>query len=303
MEISKVVVPAAGVGTRFLPYTKTIPREMLPLLDKPAIHYVVEEAFNAAIRQFIVITNKEKRPVIDYFDETLSTTSHEQEFLLSEIQNICKASDFCYVRQPEALGLGHAVWSARHLIQPKEYFGITLPDDIILAKNNPAIGQIMRVARQEKASVIAVQEVPAESLSSYGVIEIKKQITPNLLQISSIVEKPESKDAPSSLAVVGRYVLSQKIFPALDETMPYSIDKIDLSSAITTMIKNGEKVFAYKIQGLRYDIGEPVGFVKAIIGIALQNPAYAPHIKRFLRDLSSTDPLLFNVHKNIEQSV
>ena len=214
MEISKVVVPAAGVGTRFLPYTKTIPREMLPLLDKPAIHYVVEEAFNAAIRQFIVITNKEKRPDIDYFDETLSTTSHEQEFLLSEIQNICKASDFCYVRQPEALGLGHAIWSARHLIQPKEYFGITLPDDIILAKNNPAIGQIMRVARQEKASVIAVQEVPAESLSSYGVIEIKKQITPNLLQISSIVEKPESKDAPSSLAVVGRYVLSQKIFPS-----------------------------------------------------------------------------------------
>lgn len=289
MNITKVVIPAAGRGTRFLPLTKTIPKEMLPLLEKPAFQYIIEEGLFSEIKNYCIINSKGKGALEDYFDEHAELTSflkeHNKEHILQTLNKIRRLSTFSYIRQAEQLGLGHAVSLASPMIQPKEFFGVMLPDDIITDTKIPALEQLIRIAQQEKASVIAVQEVAPELVNAYGIIEIKKQISNSLFQVSHIAEKPHQKDAPSNLAVVGRYVLSQKIFSSLDYVKTYGIDgEIQLTDAITHMIQNNEKVFAYKIQGTRYDIGTPVGWIKAIIGMSLQHPVYGPAIKHFLAD-------------------
>lgn len=301
MDITKVIIPAAGIGTRFLPFTKAIPKEMLPLLNKPAIHYIVQEGVASGIEQFLLITSRNKQSIANYLD-----ASPELELFLKEkdkldsiagIEKLLRAAQFVYIRQTEALGLGHAVWTARNLVS-KEYVGICLPDDIIINKQ-PALAQLIRIARQEKASVIAVQEVPSEMVTSYGVIAVKKQITPSLFQVADLVEKPAAKDAPSNLAIIGRYVLSHKIFQALDEIGTHANGELQLTDGISQMMKNNEKVFACKIQGTRYDIGTPVGWVKAIISLASQHPDYAPHIKEFIADFNSINSFLYNQEKNI----
>lgn len=306
MDISKVVIPAAGLGTRFLPYSSVIPKEMLPLLNKPAIQFIVEEGLASALQNYIMITAQGKDQIIDYFDPS----SHlEAEIegkgkaeLLSDVKKIVRNAHFTYIRQNEPLGLGHAIWMARHAIG-KEYFGVCLPDDIIVNDGTPGLAQLIRIARQEKGSVIAVQEVPADCISSYGVIGIKKQITPHLFQVSHLAEKPDQKDAPSNLAIIGRYVLSHKIFNSLDEISTYAVGELQLTDAIGHMLKNNEKVFAYKIQGTRYDIGSPLGWIKAIIGLSLQDPYYAPHVKKYLKDLYGVNSFLYNSTKNIEHTL
>ena len=306
MDITKVVIPAAGRGTRFLPLTKAIPKEMLPLLEKPAIQHIVEEAFLSEVKNYIIINSRGKTAIEDYFDTNLDLAlflkEQNKEALTHMLNKINKTATFTYVRQPEPLGLGHAVSLAAQSIQPKEYFGIMLPDDIIEGKI-PALEQLIRVARQEKASVVAVQEVPTECVSSYGIIEVKKHITPNLFQVSHIVEKPNQKDAPSNLAVIGRYICSQKIFASLDHVKTYGCGEIQLTDGITNMIQNNEKVFAYKVQGLRYDIGTPLGWIKAIIGMSLQNPLYATHIKGFLTDLETSNSYIYKQAKTIHHSL
>lgn len=306
MEITKAVIPAAGIGSRFLPFTKAVPKEMLPLLNKPAIQYIIEESINSAVHNFFLITGKNKQSIANYFDAApeleMLLKEKNKEGLIANLEKTIRAAHFTYVRQSEPLGLGHAVMMARHSISPKEYFSILLPDDIIVGKP-AALRQLIKIARQERASVIAVQEVPPEIISSYGVISIKKQLTPNLFQVSHLVEKPQQKDAPSNLAVIGRYVLSGKIFKALDEISMYATDELQLTDAISQMIKNNEKVFAYKIQGVRYDVGTPIGWIKAIIGLALQNPHYAPHVRHFLTDLNTLDSFMYNQTKNIIHSL
>ena len=301
MDVTKAIIPAAGLGTRFLPLTKSVPKEMIPLLDKPAIQYIIEEGLASNIKHFLMVTSKNKQAIADYFDASpcLDYLLKERNklHLLSDLDKIIKKAKFTYVRQPEPLGLGHAVLMARHIIE-KEYFGIFLPDDIITGKQ-AALAQLIRIARQEKGSVIAVQEVPADCVSSYGVVAIKKQITPSLFQVSHLVEKPDQKNAPSNLAVIGRYVLSHKIFNALDDIGAYATDELQLTDGITQMMKNNEKVFAYKVQGTRYDIGNPIGWLKAVIGMALQDPNYAPYIKPYLADFDSFDSLLYNKTKHI----
>ncbi|MFA6066067.1 MAG: UTP--glucose-1-phosphate uridylyltransferase [Candidatus Babeliaceae bacterium] len=302
MDIIKAIIPAAGCGRRFLPYTKSVPKEMLPLIDKPAIQHSIEEGIASEILNFIIITSRGKETLANHFDnypelENIIKTAGKNSSLHS-LDRISRTANFSYVRQPEPLGLGHAVLMAKHSIA-KEHFGIMLPDDIIIGKN-PGLGQLIRIARQEKASVVAVQEVPRECISSYGVIGIKKQITPNLFQVSHIVEKPQQKDAPSNLAVIGRYVLSHKIFASLEEINTYNNQELQLSDGISHMIHNNERVFAYKIQGTRYDIGTPIGWLKAVIGYSLQDPTYAPHIQKFLNELSTTDSFLYNPAKTIE---
>jgi len=306
MDITKVVIPSAGIGSRFLPYTKAVPKEMLPLMNRPALHYIVEEAVKSSINQFICITSRKKHAIADYFDSSPELQEilkeKKEQILLSEIEKIIRTSEFTYLRQASLLGLGHAVWLARHCIQ-KEYFGIMLPDDIITGKQ-PALGQLIRIARQEKGTVIAVQEVPSECVPLYGIVDVKKQITPNLFQVSNLVEKPEKKDAPSNLAVVGRYVMSPKIFASLEEMTTYSVgEDLQLTDAINNMMQNNEKVFAYKIQGMRYDIGQPLGWIKAVIGMSLQDPHYSEPIKRFLEDLGTEESFMYKQSKNIEHSV
>lgn len=270
---------------------------MLPVLNKPALQYIVEEAIASEINNIIMITCKDKESIANHFDRSpeLEAILKERDKLdlVASLEKISRAAVFTYIRQAEPLGLGHAVWLARHCID-KEYFGIMLPDELIVSKNNPGLLQLIKVARQERASVIAVQEVPQEMSSSYGMISIKKQITPNLWQISDVVEKPEPKDSPSNLAIIGRYVLSHKIFSALDSIETDARGELQLTDAISVMIRNNEKVFAYKTQGIRYDIGTPVGWVKAIIGCALQDPSYAPHIRKLLADQAQMDLFIEN---------
>lgn len=305
MDVTKVVIPAAGKGTRFLPYTKSIPKEMLPLLEKPSLQYVVEEGIACAIKNYIMITSSGKYAIEDYFDTNIELEhylkDHNKDALLRGLEKITRNTSFTYIRQAEALGLGHAISLAQTCIQ-KEYFGVMLPDDIIIGKE-AALGQLIRIARQEKGSVIAVQDVPLECVSSYGMIAIKKQITPLLFQINGLVEKPVQKDTPSTLAVVGRYILSHKIFASLEHVATYSTGEIQLTDAIAHMLHNNEKVFAYKVQGVRYDVGTPIGWIKAIIGMALQHPHYAHHIKNFIADLKTTDSYLYNNAKTIEHII
>lgn len=283
MDITKVIIPAAGLGTRFLPYTKAVPKEMLPLGTKPALHLIAEEALASTLSSLVIITSKGKEAIADYFETSpnldLMLKERKKEALMTGIDRICRSANFTYIRQQEPLGLGHAVWLARHTIG-KEYFGIMLPDDIIFS-SQPGIGQLMRIARQERASVIAVREVSSDEISSYGVIGIRKQITPNLFQVSHLVEKPQAKDAPSNLAIVGRYVLSSKIFPALSEINACT-GELQLTEGISSMLQGNERVFAYKIQGEHHDIGTVSGWLKANIALGLKNPEIAQKIRPFL---------------------
>jgi len=285
MAITKVIIPAAGLGTRFLPETKAIPKEMLPILNKPAIQYIVEEGIRSGIKVFLMVTSKEKNAIANHFDSSLELDAFLKEngkqALITELNKITRNAHFTYIRQPEPLGLGHAIYMARHSIG-KEYFGVMLPDDIIVS-HNAGLGQLIAVAQQEKASVIAVQEVPLEKTSSYGMVSVKKQITPNLFQINNLIEKPNPKNAPSNLAVVGRYVLSHKIFDSIDAIQPYVETELQLTDAIAHMLNNGEKVFAYKVQGHRYDVGTPMGLIKANIGMGLQHPDYSAEIQKMFQ--------------------
>ncbi len=285
--IHKAIIPAGGLGTRFLPATKTTPKEMLPLLDKPAIQYIIEEGVKSSIKTFVVITGKNKSVIEDHFDPypelELFLKNRKKEDLLEGVNKIINASNFIYMRQKEALGLGHAVWTARHVVG-KEHVAVFLPDDIIISPT-PCMAQLMQIAIQEKCNVVAVQEVPMDQVSSYGIIGIRKQFSPNLFQVKELVEKPTLIDAPSNLAIVGRYVLSPNIFNILDEMNIGAGGEIQLTDAIQSLLLSGEKVFAYKIQGTRYDIGNPLGLLKANIDLALRNAKYGEDILNYLNTL------------------
>ncbi|MCX5921707.1 MAG: UTP--glucose-1-phosphate uridylyltransferase [Candidatus Dependentiae bacterium] len=272
MNITKVIIPAAGLGTRFLPYTKTIPKEMLPLGNKPAIQHIIEEGIQSHLKDFFIIISKEKKELRHYFEPNtaLEATLESQGKLglLDSIKTINQNSSLYYIEQPKPLGLGHAIMMAHEQIG-SEYFGIMLPDDIMLSQD-PGIGQLMNIARKEKASVIAVQEVPHHAVSSYGIVAIKEQINADIFEVKSMVEKPHPDDAPSTLAVIGRYVLSPTIFTSLQTlAQNHTRGELQLTDAIAHMMRNhNEKVYAYKIKGTRHDIGNPKGWIAAINDIA-----------------------------------
>ncbi len=287
MNITKAVIPAAGLGTRFLPFTKSIPKEMLTLLDengtpKPALHHIIEEGLASGISNVYIITNDNKHEIKHYFepDPQLEAELEKRgkKSLLSEVDRIIKSVNFTYIQQLEQLGLGHAILMAKKAIGT-DYFGVMLPDDII-AGDNPGLAQLIKVAEKEQASVIAVQEVPQQSVSSYGIIAIKKKISDRLFEIDTLVEKPALEDAPSNLAITGRYVLSPKIFASLEVIKPGAGGELQLTDAIADMLNKGERVFAYKFEGRRFDIGTPLGWLEANIYYGLQNPKYASIIKK-----------------------
>ena len=287
MKVTKAIIPAAGLGTRFLPATKITPKELLPIFDKPAIQYVVEEGVKSGIDNFVIVSSRNKQTIENHFDifpeleEKLKQQGKDE--LLSGISKIIKSASFTYVRQNEPLGLGHAIWTARHTVG-KEHVAIFLPDDII---DNPVPGmaQLIKVATQEKCNVIAVQEVPKDQVSRYGVIDIRKQFSPNLFQVKELVEKPEINKAPSNLAIVGRYVLSSNIFESLDNLRAGANNEIQLTDGIQNLILDGEKVFAYRMQGTRYDVGNPLGLLKASLNFALKNPEASSKVLEYLAEL------------------
>jgi UTP--glucose-1-phosphate uridylyltransferase len=287
MKVTKAIIPAGGIGTRFLPATKTTPKEMLPILDKPAVQYIVEEGAKAGIETFVVVTGKSKTTIEDHFDTNSSLDSFLKEKdksgCMDGLNKIIDSTNFIYVRQKSPLGLGHAVWTSKTVVG-KEYFSVMLPDEIILSQV-PAILQLMQIAHQEKCNVVGIQEVPMDQVSRYGVIGIKRQFSPNLFQVKDLVEKPKISEAPSNLAIIGRYVLSPNIFDVLGEAKMGVGGEIQLTDAIQALLYAGEKVFAYKIQGTRYDVGNPLGLLQANLDFALRDPVYSGKMLEYLQNL------------------
>ncbi|MEB7844858.1 UTP--glucose-1-phosphate uridylyltransferase GalU [Mammaliicoccus sciuri] len=284
-KIKKAIIPAAGLGTRFLPATKAMPKEMLPILDKPTIQYIVEEAARAGIEDIIIVTGKHKRAIEDHFDiqKELETTLYEKGKLelLDRVQYSTELANIFYVRQKEQKGLGHAIYTAKQFIG-NEPFAVLLGDDIV-ESDNPAIKQLMEQYEATGKSVIGVQTVPETETHRYGIIEPKSQ-DERLYEVNRFVEKPEQGTAPSNLAIMGRYVLSPKIFDYLETQTEGSGGEIQLTDAIERLNKE-DKVYAYDFEGQRYDVGEKIGFVKTTIEYALKDEEMRDEIIRYLQSL------------------
>ncbi len=285
MDLKKAIIPAAGLGTRFLPATKASPKEMLPIVDKPAIQYVIEEAKSASIESILIITGRGKEAIENHFDY-----SYELQNILEKrgkreeveiVKKIADMADFFYVRQKEALGLGHAVLCAKNWVS-REPFAVFLGDDIIISKT-PCIKQMIEVFEEKRATVLGVVEVVKKDTSKFGIIKGKK-ISDSLIEVSDIVEKPEPEKAPSTTAVIGRYILTPQIFDQLEKTKPGVGGEIQLTDAIKSLMKK-EKVFAYRFKGKRYDIGDKFGFLQATVEIALQRKDLGKEFKKYLKQL------------------
>ena len=290
--IRKAVIPAAGLGTRFLPATKASPKEMLPLVDKPLIQYAVEEAVAAGIEDIIIITGRGKRAIEDHFDrsfeleETLKGNGKGR--LIKDLRRISELAKFCYIRQPEALGLGHAVLCAQHLIG-NEPFAVILGDEIIDAKV-PALGQLMQVYAEGYGAVVGVQKVRRADVSHYGIIA-SERVTAGLHRVRDLIEKPTPEESPSRLALIGRYVLSPAIFPALQRTVPGKNREIQLTDALRHLARQ-VPIYAREIQGQRYDAGDKLGFLQATVEFALKDPILGPRFSRYLKQLHRRGGLL-----------
>ncbi len=282
-RLRKVVFPVAGLGTRFLPATKVVAKEMLPVLDRPLIQYAVDEAVDAGADTLIFVTNRYKHAIADYFDkayelETKLEQSGKKE-LLSLVQNVLPKHVRCvFVTQPEALGLGHAVLCAKPVVG-NEPFGVILPDDLIWNSGPGALRQMAELAAFENSGVIAVEEVPREQTSKYGIVDAQP-INDRAALIKLMVEKPKPEDAPSNLAVVGRYVLPGRIFSLLEATKPGAGGEIQLTDAIDALLKQ-ERVLAYRFEGERFDCGNKLGLVQATLHFALQDPTLAAATREF----------------------
>ena len=290
--LRKVVFPVAGLGTRFLPATKVVAKEMLPVLDKPLIQYAVDEAVDAGADTLIFVTNRYKHAIADYFDKAYELESKLQEKgkdeLLALVQGtLPKHVRAIFVTQPEALGLGHAVLCAKPVVGD-EPFGVVLPDDLIwngpIGSGKGALRQMAELADAQQAGVIAVEEVPHDQTDKYGIVDAAP-IDERSALIRYMVEKPKPADAPSNLAVVGRYVLPGRIFQLLEQTTPGAGGEIQLTDAIDALLKEQGKVLAYRFEGIRFDCGNKAGLVRATMHMAMQDPKLAPTVRAFLEQL------------------
>ncbi len=285
MKIRKAVITAAGWGTRFLPITKAQPKEMLPLVDKPLIQHSVEEAINSGIEQIIMITALGKRAIEDYFDrsfelEYVLEQKGETE-LLHEMRELSNLVNICYIRQKEQLGLGHAILTAKDLIG-EEPFAILLPDDIIDSKV-PVLKQMIGVYEQYKTNIITVERVSRQDTIQYGIIE-PKRVSGRVHQVMGLAEKPEPAEAPSDLGIVGRYILMPQIFGVLEATLSGKGQEIQLTDALQLLLKQ-QAIYAYEFEGVRYDTGTPLGWLKATFAFALKHPDIELELREYLRQL------------------
>lgn len=283
-KVRKAIIPAAGLGTRFLPATKAMPKEMLPIVDKPTIQYIVEEAIESGIEDIIIVTGKGKRAIEDHFDNNFElehTLVEKEKFdLLEKVRQSSKV-DIHYIRQKEPKGLGHAVWCARKFIGD-EPFAVLLGDDIVQA-DKPCLKQLMDEYGKTGASIIGVQPVPEEETHRYGIIEPLEQ-TGRRYEVKNFVEKPAKGTAPSNLAIMGRYILTPEIFQFLEEQKIGAGGEIQLTDAIQKL-NEIQRVFAYNFEGKRYDVGEKIGFIKTTIEFALKNEEIKPELIQFMEEL------------------
>lgn len=285
-QVRKAVIPAAGLGTRFLPATKSIPKEMLPIVDKPTIQYVVEEAVESGMEDIIFVSSKGKNAIEDHFDydyELESVLREKDKTELWEIvSEISKLITISSVRQKKPLGLGHAVMVTEHLVGG-EPFGVFLGDDIIYY-DVPCMKQLLQVYEKFEASVIAVMEVPWEAVSLYGLVSVEPvEESDRLFRVRDMVEKPPRESAPSNLAIIGRYLLTPTIFDALRKTKPGALGEIQLTDAIQRLSES-ESVYAYRFEGKRYDAGNKLEYVIATVEYALRHPEIGDDFRRYLSD-------------------
>jgi len=285
MKIRKAIIPAAGLGTRFLPATKAMPKEMLPIIDKPGIQYIVEEAVAAGIEDILIVTGKGKRAIEDHFDSSYeleqNLLSKGKLDLLSEVQKPSELIDIHYIRQKEPRGLGHAIWCARKFIGD-EPFAVLLGDDIVQSEV-PCLKQMMDVYDRVQGSVLAVKKVPDDEVSRYGIVDPDPAggDGERILKVRGVVEKPSPERAPSNVAIIGRYILTPAIFDILETQDVGAGGEIQLTDAIYRLMRD-ESVYAYKFQGTRYDTGEKLGYLKTIIDFALERPDLKDEIRAYL---------------------
>jgi UTP--glucose-1-phosphate uridylyltransferase len=282
--IKKAVIPAAGMGTRFLPVTKSMPKEMLPIIDKPVIHYVVEEAIEAGIDDIIIITGRGKRAIEDYFDanpelEMRLKRQHKTNILM-RLKELSEFPNIHYIRQKEPNGLGDAILKAEQHIG-NEPFAVLLGDDIITNKQS-CMGQLISLYSRVQSSIISVEKVPPEKVINYGIVK-GMFIEPNLLKIEDIVEKPTPDKAPSNLGAVGRYIFIPEIFDCLKKITPGIGNEVQLTDAIRLLLKN-YPVYGYQFQGKRYDTGDKMGYIETIIDFALEDEHLRNKLMTFLKD-------------------
>lgn len=287
-KVRKAVIPAAGLGTRFLPATKAQPKEMLPIVDKPTIQYIVEEAIASGIEDILIITGRSKRAIEDHFDRAV-----EMELLLRQkgntdllnlVQDISEMGDIYYVRQKEPRGLGHAIYCARQFVG-NEPFAVLLGDDIIVSET-PCLKQLMDVYNKTGGSILGVQRVAREDVCKYGIVDPEVDNGSNTLQVKSLVEKPSVDQAPSDIAVLGRYIIEPEIFNILENTQPGAGGEIQLTDALKTLADQ-KTVAAHIFQGKRYDVGDKLGFLQATVEFALARPDLGGPFAEYLEKLAA----------------
>ena len=283
MKVKKAVFPVAGLGTRFLPATKASPKEMLPLIDKPLMQYVVEEAVASGIEQILFVTGRGKRSIEDHFDISVELEAHlydkGKDMELSRVREIAEMVDIFYVRQRQAMGLGHAILCAKDFIG-NEPFAVLLGDDIIDSER-PCLRQLLDVFDSHHGSVLALEQVPMENISSYGCVQAT-QLSERVFDVVDMVEKPKREEAPSDMAIIGRYVLTPRIFDILEQQEPGKGGEIQLTDAILTLSKT-EKVYGCLFEGLRHDCGDKLGFLKATVDMALKRDEFRTEFEAYLR--------------------
>ncbi len=285
-RIRKAVFPAAGLGTRFLPATKASPKEMLPLVDKPLIQYAVEEACASGVESILIVTGREKSSIENHFDisyelESVLQEKGKTEFLemVHSISEICRIS---YTRQKQALGLGHAIYQAKDFSE-NEPFAVLLADDVVDAEN-PALKQMIEVFEKYDAPVIATMQVAGEAISRFGVIDAE-EVAPNIFKIKAMVEKPKYEDAPSDLAIIGRYIFTPDIFSAIERTEKGAGGEIQITDAMQLMLKEGKPFYAVKLEGTRHDAGDKLGFLIATVEFALKRADLGEDFRNYLKTL------------------
>lgn len=291
MRVRKAIIPAAGLGTRFLPATKAQPKEMLPLVDKPTIQYIIEEAVAAGIRDIIVVTGRNKRSIEDHFDRSIELElelerSGKQE-MLEMVKDISEMANIHYIRQKEPRGLGHAILAAKHFIG-NEPFAVLLGDDVVVART-PCLKQMLDIFHEYRTSILGVQTVAHEVVNKYGIID-GKQVDDRVYKVRDMVEKPELEDAPSNVAVLGRYIITPEIFEFLETQDAGKGGEIQLTDALKRLATE-QAMYAYDFKGHRYDVGTKAGFIQANIEFALRNPEIREEMKAYLDAL----------HENMEQ--
>ena len=290
-KVTKAIFPVAGMGTRFLPATKSVPKEIMTLVDRPLVQYAIDEARAAGIKEFIFVTSRGKSALEDYFDHNLvleqDLKSKGKDELLEVLNKTnMESGAIAYIRQHKALGLGHAVWCARRLIGD-EPFAVMLPDDVIAA-DKPCLQQMVEAYEETGGNMVAAMEVPTEKTSSYGILDTGENVG-TVVRARGMVEKPKPEDAPSNLAVIGRYVLGPSVLYNLNQMKAGSGGEIQLTDAIAEDITNGVPVFGYKFDGRRFDCGSKAGFLQATVSFALDREDLRDDLSRYLQDIVTSD--------------